>query len=97
MGISVSKIDGNGQQFIVACVECRMATINGKSLGRCAGKKVVCLNYHDKNNFVIYEDNGVSLNYMKRGKEETLCEKEFENFLIQKGYKICDCKEFCKM
>ena len=79
---TISKIDGNGQEYMTVCVNCRLDNRN-----ICAGEKVCLENNHKKNCYSIFEIIGSRFTKeLKKGREETLSQKEFEKWLVENGY-----------
>lgn len=80
-GTVVSGIDGNGQEFIHCCVNCRI-----DDRGICQGDTIHCCNNHKKQTYEVYIMRGAK--YVKtiaEGKGEILSFKEFEK--IASDYK----------
>lgn len=89
--IAISKIDGNGQEYMTVCVNCRLDARN-----ICAGEKVCLENNHKKNCYSIFKTIGARyIKELEKGRDETLCQKEFEKWLAENGYTEDDqaCRE----
>lgn len=87
-----SKIDANGRETMSMCVRC---SLDGRNI--CNGTKIVLVNDHKHNSYLIYKSN-VPMGYQKldKGREEVLELSEFEKWLNDNGYVEDEraCKEF---
>ena len=85
-----SKIDGNGRETMCVCTKC---SLDNRSI--CTGTKVVLVNNHKNNSFLIFKStfpNGFQ--ELEKGKENTLELSEFEKWLESNGY-VEDCNLAC--
>lgn len=71
-GTLVSGIDGNGQEFIHCCVNCRI-----DDRGICQGDTIHCCNNIKNNSYEVYLMQGAKYIYtIAKGKDETLASIE---------------------
>lgn len=69
-----SMPDGNGQEFITKCIDCRV-----DDRGICQGDKVVCCNNIGKNTYEVYLMRGAKfVKEISKGKDEILAVSEVE-------------------
>ena len=88
--ISRSKIDKNGREAMVVCIKC---SLDSRKI--CNGTKIVLVNNHKNNSFLIYKStvpNGFQ--ELEKGRENTLELYEFEKWLESNNYKE-DCNLAC--
>ncbi|MCU0079319.1 hypothetical protein [Extibacter muris] len=77
-----SQIDGNGQEYMTICVDCKL-----DSRGICNGKRVVLENNYKKNCYSIFEMQGARYKgELQKRKEETFELIEFQKWLSKHGY-----------
>ena len=80
--ITRSIIDGQGQEHMSICVDCRL-----NSSRICNGKRIILENNHKNNSYIIYEMQGALYKKeLAKGKEETLELVEFQKQLSEHGY-----------
>lgn len=84
--ITVSKIDGNGQEFFSAWIDFKLDEI-----GTCNGCSIALCSDHQKETFEIHKSfwQRGSLQYietLKQGKGETWCLSEFQKWLTENRY-----------
>lgn len=77
-----SKIDGNGREAMIICVRCSLDSRN-----ICNGTKIVLVNDHKHNSYLIYKSNTpMGYEELEKGKDETLDKSEFAKWLEKHAY-----------
>jgi len=77
-----SKIDVDGRETMIICVSCSLDSRN-----ICNGTKIVLVNDHKHNSYLIYKSNTpMGYEELKKRKNETLDKSEFAKWLEKHGY-----------